>query len=171
MVRHAQVAELVDDHVVEDVERRQHETPVEGERSARRARAPAGPLVADLDPPVGDPEGLGLLVDEHRHELSRPAARLVLDDGAFVEPQAWHLLGALARDPAAVRLEDAVDFLLVDPGRDGESRRLAPRDRQRPAASAARTADLDGLVHRDDGSRATGGTAAPFSSRASLNAG
>ena len=49
VVRLAQVAELVHDDVVEHLERREHEPPVERQRAARGAGAPARALVADLD--------------------------------------------------------------------------------------------------------------------------
>ena len=64
MVRDAQVAELVHDHVVEYLYWRQDEPPVEGERAACRARAPERPLASDSDPLVYDPEPLGLLLGE-----------------------------------------------------------------------------------------------------------
>src|SRR5919205_4533055 len=50
VVRHAQVAELVHDDVVEHLEGREHESPVEGERAAGGAGAPERPLAADPDP-------------------------------------------------------------------------------------------------------------------------
>jgi len=58
------VAELVDDDVVEYLERRKHETPVETERAARRAGAPQRALVTDPDPANSDTEPFGLLVYE-----------------------------------------------------------------------------------------------------------
>ena len=76
VVRLAQVAELVHDDVVEHVERREHEAPVERERAARRARAPARALVADLDARRLDADRRRLLVDQHRDELARRAPRL-----------------------------------------------------------------------------------------------
>ena len=66
----AQVAELVHDHVVEHLERRQREPPVEGERAACGARAPDRPLPTDADPLVGDPDPRGLLVGQHRDEFA-----------------------------------------------------------------------------------------------------
>src|SRR6266480_2980577 len=42
VVRDAQVTKLVDGDVVEDLERRKHEPPVEGERAAGRAGTPRG---------------------------------------------------------------------------------------------------------------------------------
>jgi hypothetical protein len=50
----AQVAELVDNHVVDHGGRRQQEPPVEGKRACPGARAPQSPLGSDPDPPVGD---------------------------------------------------------------------------------------------------------------------
>ena len=64
MVRDAQVAELVDDDVIEHLKRRQHEPPVEGERARGGAGAPERALVADLNPPVSDAEPLGLLLGQ-----------------------------------------------------------------------------------------------------------
>ncbi len=52
------------DHVVENLERRQHEPPVEREGAASRARAPERPLTADPDPLVGDREPLGFLLGQ-----------------------------------------------------------------------------------------------------------
>ena len=56
----AQVAELVDDHVVEHLVRREDQPPVEGERAARGARAPERPLAADVDAGERDAERLGV---------------------------------------------------------------------------------------------------------------
>lgn len=47
-----QMAELVDDHIVEDGGRRKHKPPVEGEGAFRTAASPAGFLVADGDAAV-----------------------------------------------------------------------------------------------------------------------
>ena len=69
MVENTQVAELMDDDVVEHLEGREHESPVEGERAARGAGAPERSLAADPDAPVRDPEPLGLLLGEGRNEL------------------------------------------------------------------------------------------------------
>ena len=75
VVGDAQVAELVDDHVVEHLGGREHESPVEGERAAGRAGAPQRALGADPDAPVRDPEPLGLLLGEGRNELPGADAR------------------------------------------------------------------------------------------------
>ena len=80
MVGDTQVADLVDDHVVEHLEGREHEPPVEGERAGGRAGAPERALAADPDAPVGDPEPFGLLLGEGRNELSGADARCRLAD-------------------------------------------------------------------------------------------
>src|SRR3954451_8211158 len=78
VVRLAQVAQLVHYDVVEHLERREDEAPVEGERASGRAGSPARALVADLDARPEDSELLRLLLGEHRHELTRSPARLGL---------------------------------------------------------------------------------------------
>src|SRR3954471_12563384 len=80
VVEEPQMTELVHDHVVEHLDGRQHESPVEGERAAGRARPPERPLVSDADAPVGDAEPVGPLVGESRDELPCSDARLRLAD-------------------------------------------------------------------------------------------
>src|ERR1700751_1386837 len=71
----AQVAELVHDHVVEHLDGRQHEPPVEGERAPGRAGAPERALTADPDALEADAELLGLLLGDGRDELPGGDAR------------------------------------------------------------------------------------------------
>ena len=69
MVWNTQVAELVHDHVVEDLERREYEPPVEGERAAWRARAPKSSLPSNPDSAVLDTDALGLALGQRRNEF------------------------------------------------------------------------------------------------------
>ena len=69
MVRNTQVAELMHDHVVEDLERREYEPPVEGERSEWRARAPNRALPSDPDVAVPDADALGLVLGQTSRRL------------------------------------------------------------------------------------------------------
>ena len=62
VVRDAQVAELVHDHVVEHFGRREHQSPVEGERAARRAGTPERALSSDTDSAVLDADPLSLVL-------------------------------------------------------------------------------------------------------------
>src|SRR5262249_13185044 len=136
VIRLAKVAELVDDDVVEHLERREREAPVERQRAARRARSPARALVTDLHAGVAHAERRGLLLEHHRHELPRGDARLGLADAARLEAEPRRLRGALARDPFAMRSEYLVDLAVRHPGRHREHDVIAPRDRQRPAPRA-----------------------------------
>src|SRR5512132_2538424 len=99
MVRNAQVAEFVHDHVVEHFARRQHEPPVEREGAACRARAPKRPLAADPDPLVCDSDPLSFLFGKRRNELTRTDARLRLAYREPLETQPWHLAPPLLLDP------------------------------------------------------------------------
>jgi len=80
VIWNTQVTELMHYHVVEYLERREYEPPVEGERAARRARAPKSALPSDTDSLVRDADALGLPLGQHRHELSRGRTRLRLAD-------------------------------------------------------------------------------------------
>jgi hypothetical protein len=62
VIENAEMAELVDDDVVEDLERGEHQPPVERDRTARRARAPKRALIADSQPRVPDAEAGRLLL-------------------------------------------------------------------------------------------------------------
>ena len=62
VVRDAQVAELVHDHIVEHFGRREHQPPIKGERAAWRARAPESALPSDTDSAVLDADVLSLLL-------------------------------------------------------------------------------------------------------------
>src|SRR5581483_7507142 len=78
VIRLSQMAHLVDDDVVEHLEGREHEPPVEREVARGRARPPARPLVANVDAVHLDAERLRLLLDEHVCELTRGAPALEL---------------------------------------------------------------------------------------------
>ena len=54
MIELQPVAELVDDHVVQDLRRRQQQKAVEIKASFDRAASPPGLLVPDRDPAVSD---------------------------------------------------------------------------------------------------------------------
>ena len=64
VVRDAQVAELMHDHVVQYPKRCEYEPPVEGERPAWRARAPESSLPSDTDSQVIDADALSLLLGQ-----------------------------------------------------------------------------------------------------------
>lgn len=53
VVHISQMAQLMDDHIVRDCGRRQHEPPVKRESAARAAASPAGFLVPDADAVIG----------------------------------------------------------------------------------------------------------------------
>lgn len=60
VVGNTQVTELVDDHVTGNGNRRQEQSPVEGDGAGGRARAPACALSTDREPRRTNPEPLGL---------------------------------------------------------------------------------------------------------------
>src|SRR5918994_1874659 len=66
-----EVAQLVDDDVVEDPARRERQAPRERERALRRARAEARARVADREPPVPDADAWSLDGDRLVDELAR----------------------------------------------------------------------------------------------------
>jgi hypothetical protein len=72
VARLTNVAELVDDDVLQDLQRRRGEAPGEREVALARARAPAGPGVADADRAALKPE----TIDFTRDNLSDLSARL-----------------------------------------------------------------------------------------------
>lgn len=53
MIHVGQVAQFMDDNIVQNGRRRQHEPPVKGKRASGTAASPAGLLVSDGDPVVG----------------------------------------------------------------------------------------------------------------------
>src|SRR5258708_33839800 len=110
------MTELVDDDVVEHLEGREHEPPVERQRPGWGAGAPERALVANLDLSVADAERQGLLVEHHRHELARRAPPLVLVDRELVQPEPRYLPRSLALDPFQVRTEHLVALAVVKPG-------------------------------------------------------
>jgi len=147
VVRDAQVAELVHDHVVEHLGWREHEPPVEGERPASRARAPEGALPCDTDPAVLDADPLRLRLRRRLNELSRSRTRLRLTDNRWVEAEARHLATPLLLDPRARSLEQPLDAGTTRSLWHGKPRRLAPRHLQSPAPRPRRPPHLDRL-HR-----------------------
>ena len=153
VVRNAQVTELVHDHVVQHLERREHEPPVEGKRPARRARAPESALPSDTDPAVLDTDARGLLPGQRRDELSRGRTRLRLTDRGWVEAQSRHLATPLTGDPQALLLEQALDVALGCPSRHGQPRRLSPRHLQSPSPRPRRPPHLDRLQGDEVSSR------------------
>src|SRR5215216_6377507 len=147
MIRDAQVAELVHDHVVEHVKRRQHEPPVEREGAACRARAPERALPRDSNSLVRDAEALALLLGERANELARGHACLGLAHGEALEPQSRDLSPSLLFNPGALLDEQAVDIYSGHPPWHGEPRRLAPRHLQPPPPRPRRPPHFD-AVHR-----------------------
>ncbi len=145
VVRDAQVTELVHDHVVEHLERRECEPPVEGERAAWGARAPERALSSDPDPAELDADARGLLLGQPRDELSRGPTRLRLADRARVEAQSWHLATPLILDPRTRLLEHALDAGLTRSPWHGEPRRLPPWHLQSPSPRPRRPPHVDGL--------------------------
>src|SRR5205807_361750 len=127
MVRNAQVGELVHDHVVEHPERGEHQSPVEGERAARRARAPECPLPSDANAPVRDADALALLLGERRDDLTRADARLRLADRTLLEAESRYLASPLLHDPPLLLREQALHFGMTRPDWHGEPRGLSPR--------------------------------------------
>src|SRR4051794_914447 len=86
VVRLAQMTQLVDDHVVEYVERREHEPPVERQRATGGARPPARALVANLNPHRPHADARRLLLDEHADELANSGPCIPFADAARVQP-------------------------------------------------------------------------------------
>src|SRR5947208_12131969 len=82
-----EVAHLVDDDVVEHVVRREHEPPVEAERTRAGARAPARPLVAQRDALVLDAERPSFRLRDQRDACARLAAALRCGEAKPVEPE------------------------------------------------------------------------------------
>src|SRR5205085_1902251 len=140
------MAHLVHDDVVEHLERREDEAPVERQRPRGGTRSPARALVPNLDPPELDAERRRLLLGEHRHELPSRAPRLELGDAAAVEREPRPLPRALGGDPVAVRVEHAVDLAVRHPDGDGQPRGLSPRQVDGPALRAPRAAHHHELV-------------------------
>jgi hypothetical protein len=143
MVRDSQVAELVDDHVVDHLERGQHETPVERERSTRRARAPERPLGSDPDCPVGDADSPRLCRGEVCDQSARPTPPSRFGQREVGQPQARHLASALLLDPRPSVRKYVLD---LSPGHalwNDEPDRLAPASLQSPPPCPGRAADLD----------------------------
>src|SRR3954449_7843553 len=83
-----EVADLVDDDVVEHVGRREHEPPVEAERALARARAPAAALVAERDALVGDAECGGFGLRDQRDARTCLAPPLLLRESQPLEAKA-----------------------------------------------------------------------------------
>jgi len=143
MVWDAQVTELVHHHVVEHVERREYEPPVEGKRAARRARAPKCALPSDADSAIRDADPLGLPLGQHRNELSRGRTRLRLADRGRLETESGHLTPPLVNDPRALLLEHPLHIGPACPSRHGQPRRLSPRHLQSPTPRPRRPPHFD----------------------------
>src|SRR5437016_6465505 len=93
------MAELVDDGLVERLARRHDEAPVEGERAARRAGAPARALVANRDRRVGDADPVGLALDNPRRLLTGALAV------PPIEANAWERSRDAAEPDSVVALQ------------------------------------------------------------------
>src|SRR5688572_1940975 len=108
MVWNTKVAELMHDHVVEDLGRREYEPPVEGERATWRAGAPKRALPANPYAAVLHADALGLVLGQTRDDISRCGPRLRLADRGRIEPESRHLAQALLHDPPSFLLEHAL---------------------------------------------------------------
>src|SRR5207302_1523470 len=117
----AQMAQLVDDDVVEHLVRSEHEPPVERERASRRAGSPERALGTDVDAAEGDAERLGLLVCDRGDELARGRARFRLAHGARAQAEPRDLAGALLLDPGPLLLEHLLDLGPAHPPRHGQA--------------------------------------------------
>jgi hypothetical protein len=148
VVWNTQVTELVHDHVVEHLERREYEPPVEGERAAGRARAPKSALPSDTDSAVLDPDALALLVGQRQDELSRGRTRLRLADRGRVEAESRYLAHSLFDDPRPFLLEQALHIGVNRPSWHSQPRRLSPRHLQPPSPRLRRPPHLDLLQPR-----------------------
>ena len=84
MVRNTQVAELMHDHIVEDIERREYEPPVEGERAEWRARAPKRALPSYPDAAVPD-------ADETTSRATVRASDSLTADGSRPSRGTWRI--------------------------------------------------------------------------------
>src|SRR5262249_30044395 len=82
-----EMANLVHDHVVEDVVRGEHEPPVEAEGAPARTRAPAASLVAQREPAVGDAERRRLRLRDQRDARLCLASPLGLGETEPLEPE------------------------------------------------------------------------------------
>src|SRR3954451_4680732 len=98
------MTELVDDDVVEHLGRGEHETPVEGDRPAWRARAPERPLVGDPNAPERDADPRCLFLGDPGDELARGCTCIGLADRERTEPEPRNVPAPLRRDPVALRL-------------------------------------------------------------------
>src|SRR5699024_9291096 len=134
--------ELVHDHIVQHLGRREDETPVEGERATWRAGAPDGALPSDTDPAVRDADVCRLLVCQRRNDLARGTTRLRLTDRRRVEAEPRHLPMRLILDPQALLLEHALDTGTARSLRHGEPWRLALRHLKSPSPRPRRPPHL-----------------------------
>src|SRR5947207_8329163 len=125
VVRDAQVTKLVHGDVVEDLERRKHEPPVEGERAARRAGTPEGALITDADPRVANAQPLGLLVDKRGGELPRSGPCLLLAHLEALEREPRRLAAALRLDPPPLLSQQPLDRHRAHRAWNGEARLCA----------------------------------------------
>ena len=147
VVRDAQVAKLMHDHVVQHLQRCEYEPPVEGERAAWRARAPKSALPSYTDSEVIDADALSLLLGQRRNEFSRCRTRLGFADGGWVEAESRHLPTPLILDPRTLLLEQAFDVGVTRSPWHGEPRRLSPWHLQSPSPRPRRPPNLDAFQH------------------------
>ena len=66
-----QMAQLMDDHIIQNGGRRQHEPPVKGERASGAAASPAGLLIPDGDAVIGATSELVEIGDSFREIFFR----------------------------------------------------------------------------------------------------
>src|SRR5262245_4980096 len=106
-----EMADLMDDDVVEHVVRSEHETPVEAQRTGARARAPAGPLVAQRDALELDFERLRLRLRDQRDARAGFAPPLRSGETESIEPEAGlRGLLELLRQPLEIRRDRRLDL-------------------------------------------------------------
>ena len=137
VVRLDEVAQLVDDDVVEHLGRREGEPPVQRDRAAWRARAPAGPLAGDPDP-----RGLQPLGGRNASRLRANAAPALPLAEDRQRRRVW-AVGKPALHPRCPALDQSPDLTIARPARDDEQRAAAGRQLDARAASALGDADLD----------------------------
>src|SRR5213592_3792518 len=138
MVQLAEVAELVDDDVVEHLERGEQQPPVERDRASRRGRAPSRALVADAQPLDLDSQGLALAEDDRGGDSAGLLAIPALDRGLGGPAHEEHwvvTVGAELRERASAGKPAERDRLPEPPDDTGapqaEGRRLLPLSRER----------------------------------------
>src|SRR6185312_11044580 len=96
----------------------------------------------DPDPPVGDPQLLGLALGQNRDDLPRTAACVRLVDREPFEPEPRHLPPPLL-DPQAPLGEQALRVRAAGRAWHGQPRRPAPRHLEAPPPGPGRSPYLD----------------------------